>query len=78
MNQAEAAQFLRDLAASLRTISEQLTKATNEIIAAIGNQSNVSPELQAAVDALTPIKDALATQSQTLDDLHPDLPPPQP
>jgi uncharacterized protein (DUF3084 family) len=73
-SQAEAAQALRDLATSLGNISTQLTKATAEIIAALQNQQNVTPELQAAVDALTPIKDSLAGESQTLDDLNPDTP----
>lgn len=78
MNQAEMAQFLRNFGTGLSDISDQLSKATDEIVKAVQNQSDVSPELQAAVDALTPVKDALATKSQTLDDLNPDAPPPSP
>lgn len=73
-SQAEDAQVLRDLATGLTDVSTQLDKATAEIIAALQNQGNVTPELQAAVDALTPIKDSLKTKSQTLDDLNPDQP----
>lgn len=62
-----------DLAAQLAALSDQLVKAKGEIVAkiadletAIGNQDNVSPELQAAFDALKPA-------AQALDDIVPDV-----
>lgn len=60
MNQDEAA-------AALEAVASQLNKAKDEIIAAAAAQGNISPRLQAAIEALTPI-------SQALDDVNPDAP----
>ena len=70
-----------ELAAELTAVKEQVTKIGSETSAlkqnvsdlevALGNQTNVSPEVQAAFDALK-------AQVQTVDDLVPDALPPVP
>lgn len=75
MNQDEAATALEAVGAALTGVSDQLTKATAEIIAA-AQDTTVSPRLQAAIDGLTPISAALKTASQSLDDINPDAPTP--
>jgi len=54
-----------EVIARLDGLSNQLTKATEEIVAAVGNTPEASPELVAAVDRLQ-------TLTQALDDLNPD------
>ncbi len=56
-----------ELAASLNAVSDQLTKATAEIVAAIAAAGNSTPDVDAAVAKLAGI-------SQALDDLNPDAP----
>lgn len=68
-----------ELVTSLQTLTTQVAKIGTETAAlqktvadletALGNQDNVSPELQSAFDALK-------VQVQTVDDLVPDAPTP--
>ncbi len=60
MNQAELAQALTD-------VSTQIQKGIDEVLAAVQNAGNVTPEVQAALDSLR-------TKVQTLDDINPDQP----
>ncbi len=60
MNQAELAQALTD-------VSTQIQKGIDEVLAAVQNAGNVTPEVQAALDSLR-------TKAQTLDDINPDQP----
>lgn len=53
--------------AQLKAIGEQLTKAKDEITAALQNAGTITPELQAALDGL-------ANVAQALDDINPDAP----
>lgn len=80
MNQTELAQAINDLKADHdaknAALVEQLNKALQEIIAAIGG--NITPELQTAFDNM---KAAIASGetnaqavAQQLDDLNPDTP----
>ena len=50
---------------ALQALAAQLSKALTEIMNALSNQPNATPELVQAVDALKPI-------AQALDDLNPD------
>jgi hypothetical protein len=58
-----------ELAQALNSVSDQLTKAVNEITVAVGNSGNTSPEVDAALTRLQGI-------SQSLDDLNADAPAP--
>lgn len=60
MNQA-------DLAAALNAVSDELTKATAEIVAAIAASGATTPDVDAAVAKLQGI-------AKSLDDLNPDAP----
>ena len=60
-----------ELAQALSDLSDQLTKALNEIIAEIQGLDNVP---QAVIDKLNAAKNV----AQQLDDLNPDVPPPGP
>lgn len=64
MNQA-------DLATALNNFGTQLEKALSELIAAIQNAGNTTPEVDAAVQRLQGV-------AQQLDDIVPDAPPPGP
>lgn len=55
-----------EVIARLEGLADQLTKATAEIVAAVGSTPNASPELVAAVEKLE-------TLTQALDDLNPDV-----
>jgi uncharacterized hydantoinase/oxoprolinase family protein len=82
MTQAELAQALADFQASQSQaqtdLSAQLNKALAEIIAAVQNAGNVTPELQAAVDnmrsAIAAGDASAKAVAQQLDDLNPDTP----
>jgi uncharacterized hydantoinase/oxoprolinase family protein len=82
MTQAELAQALADFQASQSQaqtdLSDQLNKALAEIIAAVQNAGNVTPELQTAVDnmrsAIAAGDAAAKAVAQQLDDLNPDTP----
>lgn len=56
-----------ELAAALRAVNAQLQKAIEEIVAAVANSGNTTPEVDAAVAALQ-------AAAQALDDLNPDAP----
>jgi len=78
-----AVDALNTVATNQQAASDQLAKATAEIIAAVSNQDEASPELQeaatrlqAAVDALGVSTDGIKAAAQTLDDLNPDAAPP--
>lgn len=72
MNQAELATALDGLSTSLTATSDELNKAMAEIVAALKNAGNTSPEVDAAVAKLQTVTDALATVAKSLDDLNPD------
>lgn len=75
MNQAELATALGAIGDSLGSVGDELAKATAEIIAAVANSGNTTPEVDAAVARLQGVATALATAAQTLDDLNPDQAP---
>lgn len=75
MNQAELAVALTGVATALGGVSTQLSKATDEIVVAIGNQGQTTPEVDAAVASLQAVTTALATASKALDDLNADATP---
>lgn len=75
MNQAELAAALVSVGTSLTAVSTQLSKATDEIVVAIGNQGQTTPEVDAAVASLQAVTTALATASKALDDLNADATP---
>lgn len=74
MNQTELKTALDSIAAALGAVASQLDKATNEVIVAISNAGNTTPEVDAAVANLQQVASALKTATQTLDDLNPDAP----
>lgn len=59
----EATERLKKVQTETRTLLDKIKELTD----ALANQSNVTPELQAAVDAIT-------TQVQVVDELVPDAP----
>lgn len=65
LNQNKIIMTQVELTAQISAFSVKLSKAIEEIKAAVANQSNVTPELQAAVDNL-------GTLVQAADDLNPD------
>ena len=72
--QAQVAQKLTELNTQVQKIGTETTalkQNVQDLKDALANQANVTPELQAAVDAL-------AAQVQTVDDLVPDAPVPPP
>lgn len=75
MKQTELATALDGVATNLTAVSDQLVKATNEIVTAVGNQGNTTPEVDAAVAKLQTISDALAPIAKALDDLNQDVQP---
>lgn len=75
MNQAELAQALADVSSELGGVSDQLQKGIDEVVAAVGNTGNTSPEVDAALSKLQDLASALKTKTQALDDLNPDTPP---
>jgi len=74
MNQAELKTALETIGTALSGVAAQLDKATNEIVIAISNQGNTTPEVDAALAGLQAVATALSAASQTLDDLNPDAP----
>lgn len=68
MNQAELAQSLTDLGAQLTKASAEITGKITELEAAIGNAGTVSPQVEAALNALK-------ASGQALDDIVPDAAP---
>ena len=78
MNQAQLAAALGTVASSLTAVGQQLDKATQEIVTAVQNAGNTSPEVDAALEQLTAVSTALSAAAQGLDDLNPDAPAPAP
>ena len=69
---------LEELSATLLTLSNQLSKAKDEILgkiaaleAAVGNATDLPPDVVAAVEGVL-------SAAQALDDIVPDAPPPAP
>lgn len=63
-------------------IVDQLNKAKDEIVAAVGGSGQTTPEvdaivanLQAIADTLSTRQDSIKSVAQNLDDLNPDAPP---
>ena len=78
MNQAELAQAITDVSNELNDVSDQLQKGIDEVVAAVGNTGQTSPEVDAALSNLQNIATALKGKAQALDDLNPDTPAPAP
>lgn len=57
----------KELAEALQKVNEQLQKAIKEIVTAVQNAGNTTPEVDAALQALQ-------NAAQALDDLNPDAP----
>lgn len=74
MNNAELKTTLENLAAIVTAGLATLRKATDEIVVALSNQGNTSPEVDAALAALQAAVSGLAPVAQALDDLNPDAP----
>lgn len=74
MNQADLKTALDAIGTALTSVATQLEKATNEIVVAISNSGNTTPEVDAAVANLQAVAASLSAASQTLDDLNPDAP----
>lgn len=68
MNQAELAQSLTDLGTQLTKASAEITGKITELEAAIGNAGTVSPQVEAALNALK-------ASGQALDNIVPDAAP---
>jgi len=67
--QAELAQALTALGAQLEKARGEITQKVSDLEAALAGAANVTPEVQAAFDALK-------AKVQVLDDLNPDAPTP--
>jgi hypothetical protein len=74
MNQAELKTALEGVGAALGEVATQLDKGINEVIVAISNAGNTTPEVDTALTNLQGIASALKAATQTLDDLNPDAP----
>jgi uncharacterized protein YoxC len=74
MNQAELLASLSGVGDAMTAVSDQLAKATAEIIAALANSGGTTPEVDAAVAKLQTLSTQLAGLAKSLDDLHPDTP----
>jgi hypothetical protein len=72
MNQAELKTALEAVGTALGEVSTQLDKGINEVIVAISNAGNTTPEVDAALASLSGIAASLKAATQTLDDLNPD------
>lgn len=72
MNQAELATALGGVSTALGEVAAQLDKGITEVIVAISNAGNTTPEVDAAVAGLRSIATSLKAATQTLDDLNPD------
>lgn len=75
MNQQELKTALEGIGAALSEVSAQLDKGINEVVIAISNAGNTTPEVDAAVTSLQQVAVALKSATQTLDDVNPDAAP---
>lgn len=73
MNQQELKTALEGIGTALGQVSAQLDKGINEVVIAISNAGNTTPEVDAAVTSLQQVAAALKSATQTLDDLNPDV-----
>lgn len=75
MNDQEALDAINAANAKIDALSTQTEKSFNEIVIAISNAGNVSPEVAAALTAQAEKLNALGMKVQTLDDLNTDAAP---
>lgn len=74
MNQQELDAALGGVITALGDVSAQLDKGISEVVLALQNSGNTSPEVDAKVAALGGIATALKAATQTLDDMNTDTP----